>query len=744
MKDSKLIYIIIFGAFPILLAIALAFHLSNMSKSFHAEMMQSLEEVSEQSVNTILTEIENKQGLLRDLASTVEIDTDIPEDELLESIGEQLRPVAENRDLYSIGIVTADRRIYTADGRAMKCSDLDYMDGMDYSAVNISERIYLEYSDTNVNIYSSPVYDESGSEQIAAVFAAYETNQLRNSLEVISYDGEGYSYLVNAKGDVVVDSNNPHAFQDMTNVYTSMEKASGSNSKAVNVMKSLILKKQSGYTTYVNQGVEKYVYCAPIGVNDWYLLTIVPVSVVQAHYNKVLAGTWIFALITVAIFVVLFLILMFQQRGRQEELINIAYVDSLTGGPTFAKFQEEYRRIVPMDINAKYAIINFDLRKFKMLNDIYGYDEGDRIIKMMYSLWEEKLNADKECIAHRSADRFVVLMLYNDKKDIYKRLEEYRDRLQEEAKGKYKLNLSVGVYEVRYFNEDFETAFDRSMIAFSAAKNSRDKFVVFYNDAMEENLVWEQFVEDHFQEAIEKHEFKVYYQAKVSALTGKVSGAEALVRWIRSDGSVVFPGKFIPVLENNGMIAELDRYMFQEVVNHQKAWLDQGIPIVPVSVNLSRVQLAEQNFFERYKKMLEQSSLPSKYVSLEFTESAMFDNEEILRDTVNQIHDAGMKVLIDDFGVGFSSMMTLKTIPADIMKVDKCFVDSIGDERGNKIIIGLIEFAVSLGMSVTAEGVEDEHQYLFLKEHNCNDIQGYYFARPIPAEEYCEKFLKTA
>ena len=280
-------------------------------------------------------------------------------------------------------------------------------------------------------------------------------------------------------------------------------------------------------------------------------------------------------------------------------------------------------------------------------------------------------------------------------------------------------------------------------MAFSTAKN-RSKMIEFYDAAMEEGLVWERFVEDYFQKAIENHEFKVYYQAKVNAETGKVSGAEALVRWIRPDGSVVFPGKFIPVLENNGMIAELDRYMFREVLSHQKQWMDAGIPIVPVSVNLSRVQLSEQNFVERYKDMLEEVDLPSKYIGLEFTESAMFDNEDVLRSTVDQLHSLGIKVLIDDFGVGYSSMMTLKAIPVDIMKMDKSFVDSIGDERGNKIVVGLIEFALSLGMTVTAEGVEDENQYMFLREHNCSDIQGYYFARPIPAEEYCEKFLKTA
>jgi EAL domain-containing protein (putative c-di-GMP-specific phosphodiesterase class I)/GGDEF domain-containing protein len=404
---------------------------------------------------------------------------------------------------------------------------------------------------------------------------------------------------------------------------------------------------------------------------------------------------------------------------------------------------EEYKVLTKNNLDRKYALINMDLNKFEMFNDLYGYEEGNKLIKMLDALWREQLR-DYECCGHRMADRFVVLLTYDDRVDLVTRLDNYRKRLDEKVDGKYKLNLILGIYELRKYEEDFESAFNRAMMAFSTVKNNPSNWMKFYDEAMEEGLVWERYVEDHFQTALENREFQVYYQAKVDAATGKVSGAEALVRWVRPDGTIVPPGRFISVLENNGSIAELDRYMFQEVLNHQKEWLEQGVPIVPVSVNLSRVQLAEQNFVSRYKDMLEMSELPSKYISLEFTESAMFDNEEVLRDTVDQLHSLGIKVLIDDFGVGYSSMMTLKSIPVDVMKMDKTFVDSIGDERGNKIVVGMIKFALSLGMSVTAEGVEDERQYQFLRSHNCHDIQGYYFAKPIPAHEYCDKYLLTA
>lgn len=744
MKSSKKQFLLVFVILPIILITALVFYLINTARSYESESMQSLEEISTQGVNAVQAEINNKKYLLKDLAVTMDLDLTQGDEAILQSVCSQLTPVVENHMLYNMGIITADGTAYTTNGEIIKNKDFEYLDLSEDGKTCISGRVLLEEDgDKWINIYSTPILNKTTHEQEAVLYAAYETEQFRQTLEIISYHGEGYSYMIDSNGDVVIDSNNPNAFQDMVNVYTSLENANVSNEETIRQLQEIIGGGASGCVTFVNRGVKKFMYCSPVGINDWYLLTVVPTGIVNQQLYMVIISTILFAIIIISIYSVLFVFIIKQQKKKQEELATLAYVDPLTGGYTFAKFQERYREITKNQPEKKYAVINMDLNRFKMLNDLYGYEEGDRVIKLLELLWRKQLR-DGECCGHRTADRFIVLLTYSERQDLVERLENYRTQLQDRTEGKYKLNLIAGVYEIRDITESFETVFDRTMMAFSTAKNDSGGFITFYDEAMEEGLVWERYVEDHFQTALDNHEFQVYYQAKVNASTGKISGAEALVRWVRPDGSVIPPGRFISVLENNGSIAELDRYMFQEVLNHQMKWLEDGVPIVPVSVNLSRVQLVEQNFVERYKNMLEGSKLPAKYVSLEFTESAMFDNEEILRDTVDQLHDLGIKVLVDDFGVGFSSMMTLKAIPVDILKMDKSFVDSIGDERGNKIVVGMIEFALSLGMSVTAEGVEDESQYQFLKTHHCHDIQGYYFSRPIPAEEYCEKFLMTA
>lgn len=730
------------ASLTVVLIISLICYIKSLNNGFQEEVLQSLEEVSYQGVVSIQTEINGKMNLLKDLATTIEIDMHEDGKDLSEIVQEQLAPIAENNGFLSMGIVTPDGTVYITNGGVYEGCHQDFF----YSAMEgntiITGRIPIIDTSTYSNIYSTPIIDKKTGEVEGVLMAVYGTENFRSTIEVKSFDGEGYSYLVESNGDTVVDSAHATSFTDMTNIYLSLENADDRNEKCIEQLQYYIAHQEKGSVIFRNR-VDKYLYCTPTGINDWYLLTVVPVRIIDHQLNRVIWNTVLLVIVLVVVFTVLARFILQQQKKRQEELMTLAYVDPLTGGYTFAKFQQIFEETIRNNPDSKFALLSLDLNRFKMINDLYGYEEGDRIIRNMDTIWR-KLFRQNECCGHRTADRFVVLLTYNDSEEIEERLRAYRQQLQETTGERYKLSLRVGIYELEDANEDFSIVFNRAMMAFSEAKESGQHFFSFYHSDMEEQLLWEKYVEDYFQMALRRQEFAVYYQAKIDAETGEVSGAEALVRWIRPDGTVIPPSRFIPVLENNGLIAELDQYMFREVCIRQKAWLEEGRRIVPVSVNLSRVQLADKNFVDAYAEILENTGLPAKYVGLEFTESAMFDNEEVLRDTVERLHNLGIKVLIDDFGVGYSSMMTLKVIPVDILKMDKSFIDSIGDERGDKIVVGMIEFALSLGMSVTAEGVENDQQYRFLQSHRCNDIQGYYFSKPVPASEYSKQFLGTA
>lgn len=727
----------------IVLIFSIVFYINNLTKNFEQEVLQSMEEVSAQGVISIQTEINGKLHLLEDLARTVKIDVEQEPEELLKEVQTYFLPLVASNDFRGMGIILPNGMAYSTTGDIYNAGQQEFYSKALNGESVITGRIAIDLDASEyVNLYMTPIPDRETQEPIAVLYATYETNHLRSTLEVNSFHGQGYSYLVDREGNTVVDSSRATAFQNMTNILESMAEADDTNTRAVEELQGYLENNESGKIIF-QSGVTKYMYCRPVGINDWYLLTVVPESVIDNQMNVVIRNTIVLVIVLAVIFSALIILLVRQQKKKQEELSTLAYVDPVTKGHTFAKFQQIFADTMRNQPNHNYALLSLDLNKFKMINDLYGYEEGNKIIYKMNELWEKEFRAN-ECCGHRTADRFVVLLTYVNKDELEQRIQDYRIRLQEATKGKYKLSLRVGIYQIEDVTDSFSTAYSRSMMAFAAAKDSGKRFMAFYQADMEEQLIWEKNVEDEFQEALRKHEFEVFYQAKINAETGEVSGAEALARWIRPDGTIVPPNRFIPVLENNGSIAELDQYMFKEVCLHQKAWLDEGKPIVPVSVNLSRIQLADSNFVDAYREILESVGLPPEYVGLEFTESAMFDNEEALRSIVDRLHALGVKVLIDDFGVGYSSMMSLKVIPVDILKVDKSFIDSIGDERGDKIVISIIEFALSLGMSVTAEGVENDNQYRFLRNHRCNDIQGYYFSRPVPAKEYCQRFLASA
>lgn len=727
----------------IVLIFSIVFYINNLTKNFEQEVLQSMEEVSAQGVISIQTEINGKLHLLEDLARTVKIDVEQEPEELLKEVQTYFLPLVASNDFRGMGIILPNGMAYSTTGDIYNAGQQEFYSKALNGESVITGRIAIDLDASEyVNLYMTPIPDRETQEPVAVLYATYETNHLRSTLEVNSFHGQGYSYLVDREGNTVVDSSRATAFQNMTNILESMAEADDTNTRAVEELQGYLENNESGKIIF-QSGVTKYMYCRPVGINDWYLLTVVPESVIDNQMNVVIRNTIVLVIVLAVIFSALIILLVRQQKKKQEELSTLAYVDPVTKGHTFAKFQQIFADTMRNQPNHKYALLALDLNKFKMINDLYGYEEGNKIIYKMNELWEKEFRAN-ECCGHRTADRFVVLLTYVNKDELEQRIQDYRIRLQEATKGKYKLSLRVGIYQIEDVTDSFSTAYSRSMMAFAAAKDSGKRFMAFYQADMEEQLIWEKNVEDEFQEALRKHEFEVFYQAKINAETGEVSGAEALARWIRPDGTIVPPNRFIPVLENNGSIAELDQYMFKEVCLHQKAWLDEGKPIVPVSVNLSRIQLADSNFVDAYREILESVGLPPEYVGLEFTESAMFDNEEALRTIVDRLHALGVKVLIDDFGVGYSSMMSLKVIPVDILKVDKSFIDSIGDERGDKIVISIIEFALSLGMSVTAEGVENDNQYRFLRNHRCNDIQGYYFSRPVPAKEYCQRFLASA
>ncbi len=259
----------------------------------------------------------------------------------------------------------------------------------------------------------------------------------------------------------------------------------------------------------------------------------------------------------------------------------------------------------------------------------------------------------------------------------------------------------------------------------------------YFDESLVEEQIWLDKVQEKQQSALDNEEFIVYYQPKYDPSTNELRGAEALIRWNSPEYGFLSPGKFIPIFENNGFITEIDHYMLRHVAGDQKKWLDAGYDCVPVSVNVSRAHFIESDLAEQIRDIVDETGTPHEYIEIELTESAFFDDKVALLNTIGKLKNYGFAVSMDDFGSGYSSLNSLKDLPLDVLKLDaEFFRGDSSDERAKIVVSEAIKLGKSLDMHIVAEGVEIKEQVDFLAGEGCDMIQGYYFAKPMPKEEY--------
>jgi EAL domain-containing protein (putative c-di-GMP-specific phosphodiesterase class I)/GGDEF domain-containing protein len=431
--------------------------------------------------------------------------------------------------------------------------------------------------------------------------------------------------------------------------------------------------------------------------------------------------------------------------SRQEKLY---YENSLTGGASQRRFMEEAQRILEPSNRKEYAVVAFHIKGFGVINEMFGYRNGTKVLQGIH--WVFRRNVDKdELSAHIYADRFLLLLAYRDRADLQERL----NRICRDLKNTiefygihYELSPAFGICEcpagVTTETGDLVT---RAMMALKTEAASGSSPFAFYEDRMGISRMTLKNMADRLEPAMEKHEFVVYYQPKYSASDGSLFGAEALVRWRTDPNTLVPPGEFIPVFERSGKIAELDRYVFRQVCRDLRHWMDAGKKAVPVSVNLSRVNLLRVSVSEEYRAEAAKHGVPAGLLELEVTESAFATDVPALEESMKKLNNAGFSLSVDDFGSEYSSLKMLYDVPAQTIKLDRDFLIGLGlGNRGEAIISSVIGLAGRLHMAVVAEGVETEEQLEFLKKAGCTAVQGYYFSRPVPEGQFAALLPKKS
>ena len=436
-------------------------------------------------------------------------------------------------------------------------------------------------------------------------------------------------------------------------------------------------------------------------------------------------------------------------------VVRLFYTDPVTGGHNWIWFvmggdekllKRKFRKY-------SFAVVNLVFTNYRNYCMCHSISEGEEVLIKIDKSLNRQIRNDEMC-ARASTDGFALLLFFVDEQTLRKRLQTMMDVLQNVDKD-HNFVFQTGVDIIRpevnsagkivRRDVSIEKAYNNACTAVTVQGETDPAGVFIFDDRLLQEQRWYDTVQESQMKAVVNNEFEVYYQPKYDPKTLELKGAEALIRWNSPEHGFVSPGRFIPIFEKNGFITEIDHYMISHVAADQKMWLDMGYHPGCVSVNVSRAHFAEKDLAIQIRDMVNAAGCPHDLLEIELTESAFFDDQNAMIETIKALKSFGFKVSMDDFGAGYSSLNSLKDMPLDVLKLDAGFFrgDKAGD-RGGIVVAETIKLAKRLHMKTVAEGVEEKEQVEFLASQGCDMIQGYYFAKPMPKSDYMQQLAGLA
>lgn len=412
-------------------------------------------------------------------------------------------------------------------------------------------------------------------------------------------------------------------------------------------------------------------------------------------------------------------------------------LDELTRIPNYSKFYMDVEHLVRSNEDKTYAIIVFDIDRLKSINDLYGMLKGDEVLKYVGNVLRGMFD-DDTCFARLHSDFFSICMSYDKKGDIIKTIEKLRKKIHAYSnENDFEINTTYGIYLINDIMVPANLMCDRAMMAARTIKGNIMKFCSFYDEQYRMDMLRANEIEQEMNHALQSGQFKMYLQPKFNLKSDGLCGAEVLCRWIHPTKGVIPPSEFIPLFERNGFIIKLDEYMWEQACKAIKQWKDEGRKPVPLSVNISRYHIMNNDLEKVFTRLLSKYDLQPDVLTLEITESLFLDKPEELNRVLNKLQKMGFRIEVDDFGSGFSSLNLIRNISVDTIKIDKEFLDSeIATDKGKIVVNHTISMAKDLQLQVIAEGVETKEHVDFLKKSDCDVAQGFFFAKPMPLEEF--------
>ncbi len=421
--------------------------------------------------------------------------------------------------------------------------------------------------------------------------------------------------------------------------------------------------------------------------------------------------------------------------------------DRISGLMKFEDFLAEAQYVI-RDEERNFLILAFDISDFHYVNNQFGYDTGDAVLRDM----AEGISSMGDFVVlscREYSDHFICLCRCNGytPEMVEEKLQLCKKTALNIAESRiegFPLNLNFGLYYINDRDEYIISAVDKANVARRTGKGNYSIPCVVYSEHLMDMKENSAKIIPVFDDSFRSKRILVFLQPKICSETRKIIGAEALSRLVDKDGKIIPPSSFIPALEKTGKIVDLDFYVLNFVLKLIRSWLDKGIEPVPISFNLSRIHFYNDNLVENIRELTDRYDIPAKYVEIEVTESVFFEEEHLIIDKVEKLRSHGYKVSVDDFGAGYSSLNLIGILPVDIVKLDRGFVkDSLKTKRGNDIIKGLIKILNEIELDIVCEGVETAEEEKIISAYGCKEVQGFLYDKPIPVTEFEKKYLEA-
>ncbi len=600
-----------------------------------------------------------------------------------------------------------------------------------------------------VNEFGVPVHGRDG--RVSGVLGAqvYADNYMK-ILGFNNYNKQGFSYIIDRDGNFLLKPLRDKS--TIKNFFNLNIKFIGHTKEEI---MGILAEDASGTFTFRYNGQKYIASFAMIDNPDRYVMTMVPVNVLMLHIDKLLSG-----LIIIVVFVsVLLLSLLYYSnnllRHHEKIVYDIAFIDKVTDDDNKNKFVIKARELLDKNPNKKYAMICVEITKFKAINELFGVENANKILKDFALIIKNNISS-RGTSARGHAATFLALYEYDREEFITKYFVDkilddiviYNgESIQKIAKTagvllNTKLSLSFGIYLINDRADSIEQMCERANIARRSIGDDIKTVCKFYDDKLRAQILQEKNIEDEMHQALANNNFHMYLQPKFDLQTKELAGAEALVRWIHPTKGLIPPMHFIPLFEKNGFVTELDKCVWKQACEFLSLRKKEGAKLFPISVNVSRIHMEDDKFIDELILLTRKYGIDPKYLELELTETACFNNEKRFEKTVATLKELGFVVSMDDFGTGYSSLNMLRNLPIDVLKLDRGFIkDTIQDTKGQIVTKSIIEMANKLHMLTVAEGIETEEQAEFLRSIGCKIAQGFLYGKPVDTNSFMELFM---